>query len=496
MEIRHQDWLDDNATDIRSLIHEKNAAHDALLRNPTSRTLRERFSSKRATVQRKLRWMENNWWAEKAAQIQSYANINDTKSFYEALKAVYGPRHFSLHPVRTTDGYLIKNMFLIIDRWAECLQNLLNKVHTTDPGFLDALPTLPIIPILDDPPTFEEVEKEILRLKDYKADGHDNIHPEVMKYGSCAVHKRLHNFILDCWSATCLPQQWKDANIILVHKQVGDRAECGNSRGISLLSVAGKVLGKIMLTRLLEHVVDLILPESQCGFRRGRSTIDMIYVAGICKKNVVNNIKTYTWPSLIWQKHLIQSTETFFGTFCVNVVVLPLIIAMLQLFNTGMCAQVVMAGSQLSSFSVDVGVRQGCVLAPIIINLLLVAITLVSHRDLQSSDCVGIEYRLDGGLFNPRRLHAKTKTSSAIISALQYADDAAFPSHTADGLQRSLDVMPGTYLRAGLIINPTKTEPLVHHHLMPQLFPLVEISSKILKILLTWAQISHFLVTS
>ena len=85
MERRHQDWFDDNATEIRSLIHDKNAAHDALLRNPTSRTLRERFSSKRATVQRKLRWMENNWWAGKVAQIQSHANINDRKSFYEAL---------------------------------------------------------------------------------------------------------------------------------------------------------------------------------------------------------------------------------------------------------------------------------------------------------------------------------------------------------------------------------------------------------------------------
>ena len=82
MERRHQDWFDDNATDIRSLINDKYAAHDALLRNPTSLTLRERFSSKRATVQRKLRWMENNWWAGKAAQIQSFANINDTKSYY------------------------------------------------------------------------------------------------------------------------------------------------------------------------------------------------------------------------------------------------------------------------------------------------------------------------------------------------------------------------------------------------------------------------------
>ena len=91
MEMRLHDWFDDNATDIRSLIHDNDAAHDALLHNPTSCTLRERFSSIRATVQRKLRWMENNWWARKAAQIQSNANINDTKNFYEALKGVYRP---------------------------------------------------------------------------------------------------------------------------------------------------------------------------------------------------------------------------------------------------------------------------------------------------------------------------------------------------------------------------------------------------------------------
>ena len=88
MERRHQDWFDDNATDIRSNIQYKNAAHDALLRNPTSRTLRERFSSERATVQRKLSRMENNWWMRKAAQKQSHANTNDTNSFYKALKGV------------------------------------------------------------------------------------------------------------------------------------------------------------------------------------------------------------------------------------------------------------------------------------------------------------------------------------------------------------------------------------------------------------------------
>ena len=65
------------------------------------------------------------------------------------------------------------------------------------------------------------------------------------------------------------------------------------------------VLAKIMLTRLLEHVADFVLPESQCGFRRGRSKID-IFITGNCRKNVV----TYTWPSLIQQRHSMQSNET------------------------------------------------------------------------------------------------------------------------------------------------------------------------------------------
>ena len=226
-----------------------------------------------------------------------------------------------------------------------------------------------------------------------------------------------------------------------MHKQKCDRAECGNSRGIFLLSVAGKVMAKIMLTSLLEHVVDLVLPESQCGFRRGRSTIDMILVARKmhvkCRIQIQNLYLAFVDLTRAFNtvnRDLLWNILRKFGSP-------PTFIAIQQQFHTGMCAQIVMTGPQSSNFPVDVGVKQGCVLAPIIFNLLLVATTLVSLRDPQSCDFVGIEYRLDGGLFNLRRLKAKTKTSSAMIYALQYADDAAFPCLTADGLQRSLDVM-------------------------------------------------------
>ena len=119
-----------------------------------------------------------------------------------------------------------------------------------------------------------------------------------------------------------------------------------------------------------------------------------------------------------------------------------------------------MGGSQSSSFPVNAGEKQGCVLAPIIFNLFLAAITLVSHSVFEPLDTVGIEYRIYGGLLYLRCLQAKSKTSSALISAIQYADEAAFPSLTTDRLQRNLDVISETYLRADLIVNTMKTEVL------------------------------------
>jgi len=62
--------------------------------------------------------------------------------------------------------------------------------------------------------------------------------------------------------------------IVTIYQRKGDRRECGNYQGISLLYIAGKVLAKIELLRLQE-ISERILPESQCGFRHGRSTTDM-----------------------------------------------------------------------------------------------------------------------------------------------------------------------------------------------------------------------------
>ena len=77
-----------------------------------------------------------------------------------------------------------------------------------------------------------------------------------------------------------IPQDLKDASIIHLYKRKGNPLVCDNHRGISLLSIAGKILAKILLNRLNAHLDQAgLIPESQCGFRKDRGTIDMIFTA-------------------------------------------------------------------------------------------------------------------------------------------------------------------------------------------------------------------------
>ena len=82
------------------------------------------------------------------------------------------------------------------------------------------------------------------------------------------------------WRKEAIPQDFKDAFIIHLHKRKRNPQLCDNHRGISPLSIAGKILAKILLNRLKAHLDQAgLIPESQCGFRKDRGTIDMIFTA-------------------------------------------------------------------------------------------------------------------------------------------------------------------------------------------------------------------------
>lgn len=456
---KHKDWFDENNASIRALLKAKNEAHVASICSPQNAVLRERSKKLRSHAQIELRRIENVWWTEKAKEIQHYADTNDSQKLFDAIKAIYGPSQHTLQPVRAKDGTtMLREQHAILSRWAEHFKELLNCDNPYDTSLLDELPQLPSITDIDGPPSLEEVHNAVKGLKNNKAAGPDGIPGEILKNGGPGLLRKLHQFIVSTWNSGKVPQQWKDANIITIYKRKGDRADCNNSRGISLLSTAGKVLARIMLNRLLSKVADVILPESQCGFRQSRSTSDMIFVARLLQEKCREQHQDLYLAFI----DLTKAFDTVNRELLWNVLrkfgCPPHFLAVLQELHDGMLARVVAGGLESELFAVLVGVKQGCVLAPVIFIIFLAAVTLTFRNNITEEDFIRIKYRLDGSLFNRRRLQATTKVSTALIVEMQYADDAAVPSHSVAGLQRNLDAISAAYRRAGLQVNTRKTE--------------------------------------
>ena len=72
----------------------------------------------------------------------------------------------------------------------------------------------------------------------------------------------LWDTVNKCSTEENLPQDWKLAEVVPLYKNKGKRSECGNYRGISLLSVPGKVFASIMLNRC-KDALDQVLREEQ-----------------------------------------------------------------------------------------------------------------------------------------------------------------------------------------------------------------------------------------
>ena len=73
-----------------------------------------------------------------------------------------------------------------------------------------------------------------------------------------------------------VPEDLKYAVIDLVYKGKGERTECKNYRGISLLSVVGKIYAGILVDRFL-RVTGGLIDDEQAGFMAGRGCVDQIF---------------------------------------------------------------------------------------------------------------------------------------------------------------------------------------------------------------------------
>ena len=135
----------------------------------------------------------------------------------------------------------------------------------------------------------EEVESAVMQLRNGEA-AEDRIQAELLKSGGSAVIDWLTELLEEVWSTRQIPQEWKDATLVPLHKKK-DKKICDNYRGVALLSVPGKVLALIILERL-QTIIDPQLLEAQCGFRKECGTVDQIWIV----RQVVESAKEYHIP--------------------------------------------------------------------------------------------------------------------------------------------------------------------------------------------------------
>jgi hypothetical protein len=83
-------------------------------------------------------------------------------------------------------------------------------------------------------PSRLEFEIAIAKLRKYKSPGSDNILAELIQAGGEILLSAIQKLINSVWNKEELPDQWKESIIVPVHKK-GDKTDCNNYRGISLL---------------------------------------------------------------------------------------------------------------------------------------------------------------------------------------------------------------------------------------------------------------------
>ena len=163
---------------------------------------------------------------------------------------------------------------------------------------------------------------------------------------------------------------------ITVLPKKGDKTECGNYRGISLVSHAGKVLLKVVARRLSAYCeAKGLLPEEQCGFRPDRSTTDMMFVVRRLQEVGRKAGVSLHMCFVDLQKAYDTVDRTLLWQVLTRIEVPPQMIAVIRQFHDGMRACVRPDDGVCSDwFEVEQGLRQGCVLSPLLFNIFFAAV--------------------------------------------------------------------------------------------------------------------------
>jgi hypothetical protein len=456
---KHRDWFDENDVAIKQLIETKNFLHKSLLNsNLTDRAQVEKsLKEHKAILQRELRVMKTRWWSNISSEVQSAFGQRDSTRFYGLLRQVFGPPSSCVVPVKSKDGStIIKDPEGIMGRWKEHFTDLFFNPSEVDDAAVDSIPQSVLVEVLNDVPTRDETDLSIKQINTGKSPGLDGIPIELLQRGGDKVKSIVYSLIKESWEGTPIPQDWVDGILVSLYKNKGLMSECDNHCGITLLEAVGKILARILLNRLMEHVCPLVIPESQGGFRSGRGTMDMIFSARQLQEKCIEQHVPLYQVFVDLTKAFDTVNRDALWKILGKLGCPPRFVKMFKELHRDMKARVTFNGSLSDEICIDNGVKQGDIPAPTLFSIYFSVVLAYAFQDCDIG--IQLRFRTTGKVFNLRRFKARSKTFQLLVRELLYADDADFVAHTEEDMQTLMDRFSKACIAFGLTISLKKTK--------------------------------------
>ena len=455
---KQPDWFVKAADTLQPLLDAKKRAHEKVLQLDNIINRRE-FRKHQRTVKCAVDAAKEEWISE-LANIAEKAR-KDGKQRWTCIRQLQ-MTHAGRRPTRPTamwkeNGEVTRSPEEVKQRWHDHFNNVLNVPSQYRQETIDEIPFHPTEWELDDPPTCEELTVALSKLKKGKAGGKTGIMPELIVHGGAELIDRLLQLIQHVWQEGTVVEDWRDAEIVPIPKK-GNLKLCDNWRGISLLDVAGKVFARILQERL-QKLAEKVLPESQCGFRKGRGCVDMIFAA----RQLLEKCREHDDALFVLFIDLKKAYDSVPRDALWGVLrkcgVPPTMLSVIRSFHDGMLAQV-RVGGDLTTNSIEVknGVRQGCTLAPSLFNIYFSAMVACWRARCPEAG-VTVRYKHGRKLVGDRT--AKSHLSEVRITESQFADDAAVYASTRAVFERTTSEFVKAASEWGLTVNIQKTKGMI-----------------------------------
>ena len=451
------EWFEDSLEELIPLIEAKNNAHTKALQSglPADKKL---FRRRQRLVQKAVAEAKEKWICTLASDAE--AAVKDSRTRWECIRRLQqthaGRKPNRPNAIRKEDGTLTQSPEQVIQRWQEHFMKILNVTSVYRDEAVSEMTSFPPLLELDSPPVEEELMDAMSMMKKRKAGGKSGILSELITYGGPELWDRILKLMEQMWMNGQVVADWKDAVIIPIPKK-GDLKCCDNWRGISLLDVVGKLFARILKERL-EKIADRVLPESQCGFRKGRGCVDMIFVA----RQLIEKTREHDDVLFMLFVDLKKAYDSIPREALWKVLekcgAPPRMLSVVKSFHDGMQAEVRIGPASTKSFEVKNGLRQGCTLAPTLFNVYFSGM-VASWRSKHVSEGVNVLYRIGRKLVGDRT--TKSRLQEVKVTETQFADDAALYSTSRDGFESSTKGFAAVAAEWGMTVSVSKTKGMI-----------------------------------